>query len=208
MSRRDGCHAAGVCEAVVRMIVFLGLVLSQLVTTSAAEDPKPFDRTSRTRGLLAGWAHSWRPLALIGETDSDIGLVVFQPRMGWFVSERMELYGEGTFFLYHEPEAAATIGLAPLAVRYHFRRSGRVIPYLALGAGFVWTSLDVPEIDRVFNLQVFGGAGVRFVREKGPGLIIELRMNHISNANTVRPNRGVDVTGVVVGVEWILRRRS
>jgi hypothetical protein len=190
-------------------LVFLALLLSLLAAGSAgAEEPKPFDQKSRTRGLLAGWAHSWRPLALIGETASDIGLVVFQPRMGWFVSERFELYGEGTFFVYHEPEIAATIGLAPLAGRYHLRTSGRVIPYLALGAGFVWTSLDVPEIDRVFNLQAFGGAGVRLVRDKGPGLVIELRWNHISNANTVRPNRGVDTTGVVIGVEWILRRRS
>jgi hypothetical protein len=184
----------------------LGLVLSLLAAASAAaEEPKPFDRNSRTRGLVAGWAHSWRPLALIGETESDIGLIVFNPRMGWFVSDRLELYGEGTFFLYHEPEAAVTAGLVGLAGRYHLRTSGRVVPYLTLGAGFLWTSLDVPEINRTFNLQAFGGAGVRLVRERGPALVVELRTHHISNANTVRPNRGVDVTGILIGVEWILR---
>jgi hypothetical protein len=184
----------------------LALVLPLVAAASAAaEEKRPFDEHSRTRGLSAGWAHSWRPLTIIGETDSDIGLVVIQPRMGWFVSDRLEIFGEGTFFLYHEPDVAVTVGLAPLAGRYHLRTSGRVIPFLSLGFGFVWTSLDVPEIDRVFNLQVFGGGGVRLLRDKGPGLVIELRWNHLSNANTVRPNRGVDVTGVLVGLEWILR---
>jgi hypothetical protein len=174
-------------------------------STAAQEEAKPFDQNSRTRGLAAGWAHSWRPLALIGETESDVALVVFNPRIGWFVSDRLELNGEGTLFLYHEPDAAITAGVVALGGRYHFRTSGKVIPYLALGTGFLWTSLNVPEINRIFNLQVHGGAGVRFLREKGPGLSVELRFHHLSNANTVRPNRGLDVTGVLVGLEWILR---
>ena len=56
------------------------------------------------------------------------------------------------------------------------------VPYGTLGAGLLWTSLDVTEIDRVFNFQIFYGAGLRQVKRRGPGLMIELRNHYISNA--------------------------
>ena len=142
---------------------------------SAAQEPRRFDRDSRTRGLVGGWAHSWRPLIVFGDTSSHIAFVAFHPRMGWFITDRLELYGEGTLFVYHEPEAAVTAGLGGLAGRYHFRNSGRVIPYALLGGGLVWTSLDVPEIDRIFNFQTFVGVGLRLLKARGPGLFVELR---------------------------------
>jgi Lipid A 3-O-deacylase (PagL) len=188
------------------IVAVLGLLVSLLaVEGTVAEERQAFDRKSRTRGLVGGWAHSWRPFVIFGETESDIGLVAFHPRMGWFVTDRLELYGEGTLLVYHKPEIAIAAGLGGIAGRYHFKKSGRVIPYGLLGAGLVWTSLDVPEIDRIFNFQVFGGAGVRLLRDRGPGVIIELRTHHISNANTVLPNLGIDVATVLVGIEWILR---
>ena len=60
-------------------------------------DERPFGKGSRTRGLTGGWGHSWRPL--FGKTRSQITFVAFAPRMGWFVTDRLELYGEGTLFL-------------------------------------------------------------------------------------------------------------
>ena len=173
-----------------------------LATLSVAQEAR-FDRDSRTRGLVGGWAHSWRPV--FGQTTSDIRFVAFHPRMGWFLTDRLELYGEGTLFVYHEPAVAVTGGLGGIAGRYHFRNSGTWIPYTTLGAGLLWTSLDVPEIDRVFNFQVFFGAGLRLLRASNPGLIFELRNHHISNANTAGENLGINAATILVGVEWILR---
>ena len=60
-----------------------------------------FDSSSRTRGLAWGWGHSWSPY--FGKTRSDISFVAFHPQMGWFLTDRIELYGEATLFAYREP---------------------------------------------------------------------------------------------------------
>ena len=176
-----------------------------LTTTAAAQEEPPFDRYSRTRGLVGGWSHSWRPVFVWGETSTDIAFVAFHPRMGWFVSNRLELFGEATVLVYYQPKADITLGLAGLAGRYHLRRRGRVIPYATLGGGLAWTSLDVPEINRVYNFQVFFGGGIRLLRARNPGIVIELRNHHISNAGTAPPNFGIDAAQILIGVEWILR---
>jgi hypothetical protein len=82
-----------------------------------------------------------------------------------------------------------------------------VLPFVSGGAGFVWTSLDVPEIDRIFNGQVFYGAGVRLRRERNPGWLIEVRNHHISNAGTEGENLGLNTFVILVGVEWLLQPR-
>ena len=174
----------------------------------AATDPDPprvrrFDRASRTRGLAGGWGHSWRPL--FGKTRSDLGFVAFHPQMGWFVTDRIELYGEATLFVYHEPSRGITAGLGGLAGRVHLADDRAFIPYVVVGSGLLWTSLDVAEIDRVFNFQLFAGLGLRWAPLRGPGFIVELRNHHISNAGTAGQNLGINAGTVVAGVQWVLR---
>lgn len=183
-------------------------LLIWLATASVAHaqtpaDP-PFARGSRTRGLIGGWGHSWRPI--FGQTRTTITFTAIQPRMGWFVIDRGELYGEATVFIYDRPGAAVSAGLGGLAGRYYLKTRGRWIPYLLGGGGLLWTSLDVPEIDRVFNFQLFFGAGWRQNRASGPRWVIELRNHHISNAGTAGENRGINAAMVLTGVEWVINR--
>ena len=186
-------------------IVRFGLLLCLCANPALAQDER-FDERSRTRGLMGGWGHSWHHgLPGYGKTESDIAFAAFYPQMGWFVSQHLELYGEGTLLVYHQPEPAVSAGLGGLAGRYHFFDDRRFIPYALLGAGILWTSLDVPEIDRVFNFQVFYGLGLRWAPRKGPGWIVEFRNHHISNAGTAGDNRGINAATVLIGVQWILR---
>lgn len=170
---------------------------------SDASPARRFDRSSRTRGLAWGWGHSWRPL--FGKTRSDLGFVAFHPQMGWFVTDRIELYGEATLFLYHEPSRELTAGLGGLAGRVHFWNGRPLTPYVVLGSGLLWTSLDVAEIDRVFNFQLFAGLGLRWTPLRGPGFTIELRNHHISNAGTAGQNLGINAGTIVAGMQWVLR---
>ena len=166
-------------------------------------DDAPLSEGSRTRGLVGGWGHSWRPI--FGQTRSEITFVAFTPRMGWFVTDRLELYGEGTLFLYDQPQAAVAAGLGGLAGRYYLKTSGGWIPYVHAGAGLLWTSLDVLEIDRIFNFQLFVGVGWRQTRASGPCWVFEFRNHHISNAGTAGKNLGINAATVLTGVEWVLR---
>jgi hypothetical protein len=186
-------------------MMFLGaLALAAAVSTHAPDDS--FAAGYRTRGLIGGWGRGW-PYAVPGwgKTRSDISFFAFHPRLGWFVTDRLELYGEGTLLLYHRPAAAVSAGLGGLAGRLYWSRDRRWVPYASLGAGLLWTSLNVPEIDRIFNFQIFYGAGVRQVTRKGPGLTIELRNHHISNAGTRGENLGVNALTLLAGLEWTLR---
>ena len=184
-------------------IVALCVTLAAGVPAPAHADERPVGQGFRTRGLTGGWGHSWRPF--FGKTKSDISFVAFAPRMGWFVTERLELYGEGTLFVYVQPEPAVAAGLVGFAGRYHLSASGRWIPYVNAGMGLLWTSLDVPEIDRIFNFQLFVGVGFRQTRPRGPCLVFEFRNHHISNAGTAGQNLGINAATVLVGVEWVLR---
>ncbi len=156
-----------------------------------------------TRGLAGGWGHSWTPG--YGKTESDVQFVAFHPQLGHFVSDHLEIYGEGTLLLYSEPSVAIGGGLAGLGGRYHFWNDRGWTPYLTGMAGLLWTNLDIPEIDRVFNFQLIYGLGFRVVPPRGPGLIVELRNHHISNAGTAGENLGVNAATIIAGVQWVLR---
>lgn len=180
-----------------------GALIVATVSAPAGAQEAPVGEGFRTRGLIGGWGHSWRPI--FGQTESDITFVAFHPRMGWFVTDRLELYGEGTVFLYDRPQAALSAGLGGLAGRYYLKTSGGWVPYVHAGAGLLWTSLDVPEIDRTFNFQLFMGVGWRQTRDKGPCLVFEFRNHHISNADTVGRNLGINAATILAGIEWVLR---
>ncbi len=121
------------------------------------------------------------------------------------MTNRCELYGEGPLYPHPEPEAAVAGALGGLTGRYYLRTSGAFVPYVHAGAGLLWTSLDVPEIDRIFNFQLFVGIGWRQTRAKGPCLVFEFRNHHISNAGTAGKNLGINAATLLGGVEWVLR---
>lgn len=186
------------------LAAFVALVITAANVPLAADDPT--DRGVRARSLAGGWGTAWKyGVPGYGKTTSDVEFVAFHPALGWFVLDRLELFGEATLLVYYEPAADITAGFASIGGRYHFRSAGRVLPYFSGGAGLVWTTLDIVEIDRVFNGQLFYGAGVR-LRGGGrnPGAIIEFRNHHISNAGTSGANLGLNSFAAVFGVEWLL----
>jgi hypothetical protein len=125
--------------------------------------------------------------------------------MGWFLTDHIELYGEATFFGYHKPAGEIAAGAGAFAGRVHIWNDRPVTPYIVAGVGLLWTSLEVREIDRVFNFQHFGGVGLRWAPMRGPGLTVELRNHHISNAGTAGENLGINAGTIVAGLQWILR---
>ena len=202
--RKNIGHGRRMAQKRVTIALFVLIALG--LTAPALAETTRFDADSRTRGLVGGWGHSWRAgVPGFGKTRSEISLIAFHPQLGWFVSDQLELYGEATFFVYNRPSLGLSAGLGGIAARYHLRNHGNWIPYLNLGAGLLWTSLTVPEIDRIFNFQIFYGAGLRRVGERNPGWIFEFRNHHISNAGTAGKNLGVNSATVLAGVEWILR---
>ena len=184
----------------MRCFLLLSL-LAVSCTPQALPQSARFDSESRTKGLAWGWGHSWSPGGY-GNTKSALSFGAFHPQLGWFMTDKFELYGEGTLLLYHEPPTEVSGGLLSLAGRYHFWNDRVWTPYLIAGGGVIWTSLDLPEIDRDFNFQLVFGVGVRLSPKKGPGWIFEFRNHHISNAGTAGENLGLNAGTVVLGPQW------
>lgn len=196
-------------RAAVALAVSLPLLVAQEVIAQQAEptaEPAPLTRGYRTRALAGGWGHSWlHGWPGYGKAITDIEFVGFYPQMGWFVTNWLELYGEGTAHLYFRPHAAVLGGFVGIGGRHYFLRDRHWTPYYTLGGGMVWTSLEVPELDRIWNFQVVWGAGIKRITRRGPGLMLEFRNHHISNAGTRGDNLGVNAAMVVAGVHWVLR---
>jgi hypothetical protein len=184
------------------VIITIMVAIVCLTPATVRSQDRPFERGHRTRGLAGGFGLGYRPPWAL--TRSDVAFAAFHPRLGWFVGDRLEVFGEGTLLLYAGP-ADVSAGAGAIAGRYHLRTSGRFIPYVHGGVGFLWTSLDVVEIDRTFNFQHFVGVGWRQTRARGPRLVLELRNHHISNAGTAGDNLGVNAIVALAGAEWILR---
>jgi lipid A 3-O-deacylase len=195
--------------AVLALAVSMPLLLAPEVTaqqTDATAEPPPLARGYRTRALAGGWGHSWlHGWPGYGKAISDIHYVGFYPQMGWFVSDWLELYGEGTAHVYYRPRAAVLGGVIGIGGRHYFLRDRPWTPYYTLSGGMAWTSLEAPEVDRIWNFQVVWGAGVKRITRRGPGLMLEFRNHHISNAGTRGENLGVNAAMVIAGVHWVLR---
>ena len=195
--------------AVITLAASLPLVLAPEARAQQVDstgDPPPLARGDRTRALAGGWGHSWRHgWPGYGKAISDIQYVAFYPQIGWLVANWLELYGEGTAHVYYRPHTAVLGGFVGIGGRHHFRTNRRWTPYYLLGGGMVWTSLEAPELDRIWNFQVVWGGGVKRITRRGPGLMLEVRNHHISNAGTRGENLGVNAAMVVVGAHWMLR---
>jgi hypothetical protein len=196
-----------------RLIVAALLTLSPpagAISTGQTPLPtEPVTRGVRVRALAAGWGDGWRfGIPGWGKTRTDIEFLTVHPGLGWLVIDRGEVFGEVSVFAYYRPYAS--VGLGPLAVggRYHLAGEGRVLPFLSGGAGFLVTPLDVPELDRTFNFQVFYGVGVRWHAARSRWWRLEVRNHHISNAGTAGANLGVNALLVLAGVEWLLQPAS
>lgn len=182
----------------------LFLLVTLLPAAALAQQPR-LASGYWTRGLAGGWGHSWsHGVPGYGKTESDVRFVAFHPQLGRFVTDQLEISGEGTLLLYHHPKLEPAGGLA-LGGRYHVWNDRGWTPYIVGGAGLIWTTLDVAELDRTFNFQLLYGVGLRVVPARGPGLIVELRNHHISNAGTAGDNLGVNAATAIAGVQWVLR---
>jgi hypothetical protein len=191
----------------MRVAIVIGAALG-LALPAFAQQP-PLERGVRVRSLAAGWGTAWAyGIPGWGKTASDVRFVAFHPALGWFVVNRGELFGEAALFVYSRP--ADTVAVAPLAIggRFHFRDRGGLAPFVSGGAGLIVTPLEIPELDRRFNGQLFYGAGVRWVRPRGPHWRIEIRNHHISNAGTAGENLGLNAFVAVAAADWLLTRKS
>ena len=81
-------------------------------------------------------------------------------------------------------------GITPLLFQYNFATSGRVVPYIEVGGGMLFSTEQVPPGTSRFNFTPQGGLGVYWFRGPRAAALFGVRYHHISNASTAERNPG------------------
>lgn len=100
---------------------------------------------------------------------------------------------------YTTPHPADFYGLGA-SFRYHFLSLGGVVPYVELFGAAGGTDLQEREISSTFTFLVHGGVGLSYFVQDRTALYAGYRLQHVSNGNTARPNRGFEANTGVVGI--------
>jgi Lipid A 3-O-deacylase (PagL) len=102
----------------------------------------------------------------------------------------LEIGVEPFYQRFIDPVDAFFAGLGVVA-RYHILPFGRFVPYIELSAAPGATDLRVREQDTDFVFLLFGGIGASYFITDRTAFYAGYRLQHISNAYTDSPNRGI-----------------
>jgi hypothetical protein len=113
----------------------------------------------------------------------------------------LELGLEGLYQKYTVPDHAFWAGLVAVG-RYHFLGLGRIVPYAEVGAAAGGTDLETKEIDSSLAFLLFSGVGTSVFLSDKTAVYAGYRYQHVSNANTSKPNRGFEAHVGVAGIAF------
>jgi hypothetical protein len=148
------------------------------------------------------------------ETEtSGIDFIGVQPRFSYLPFEpfgsrwyaaAIEPGVEGWVQYYMHPETAVGGGMKAL-LRLHAIGLGPVIPYLEATAGAGGTGLDITESRSTFTFILEGGLGASVFVARGVAMSAGYRLQHASNGNTSRPNRGYNANTGIAGLSFFFQ---
>jgi hypothetical protein len=190
------------CLGRVVALLFL-LTISAPLAVSRADDSVTLkeERASDRYGMSLEVADVYDPQRNIG-----FGLVtafgLFDYGKVWHQDRPKELCFkvEGALGSTFSPNVRAMASLGMLAL-YNFDRiaTPRIRPYFEAGIGAIYTDFRVKGQGLRFNFNPQLGFGAEFPQKDGPASFMALRLHHISNANIVHDNRGVNAVMLQVG---------
>ena len=131
-------------------------------------------------------------------------------RYGWVLTDahgpsllrgRFEYAVDGVplYLIFQPTNTAYGGGWNPLNLKWNFEPRGRVVPYVELSGGLLFTTHDVPPRTSSVNFTPAGAVGVHFLREKFVWTL-EARYLHISDAGLSRLNPGINTFQVKIGL--------
>jgi hypothetical protein len=93
-------------------------------------------------------------------------------------------------------------GANPVNLKWNFTHSRRVIPFLELGGGLLFTNHVVPLNTSHINFLTHGALGFQLFNDNRRAIMANLQFQHISNAGLTVPNPGINTVQFELGVNW------
>jgi hypothetical protein len=138
------------------------------------------------------------------------GWVLTRPHGPGFLEGRFEYAVDAVpvFLVFQPANTSYGVGFNPLNLKWNFATRGRVVPYLELSGGTLFTTKDVPTSTDRINFTSGIALGTHFLNESR-NWSVEVRYMHISNAGLSDPNPGINTVQLRLGIgKFLGNRRS
>jgi hypothetical protein len=108
------------------------------------------------------------------------------------------------YYLWQPAPAKNAIGEGFNAVnlKWNFTSKGRMVPFLELGGGALFTNHVVPVNTSHVNFLTHATLGFQFFNNDRRALTTNVLFQHISNAGLAKPNPGINAIQFQIGVNW------
>jgi hypothetical protein len=201
--RNDFVKAAGA------ILFFSGLLLAGLASPLRAQEGPQTDGneiefwttgghgtngvTQHTGLWTAGFRYGW---------------IITEPRGPDFLRGRFEYAVDAVpvFVVFQPTNTAYGAAINPFALVWNFDTRGRVVPYIDLDGGVLFTNTQVPAGTSRINFTSAGAAGLHFLTPKVTWTA-DVRFVHISNAGLQRLNPGINTVQLRLGLGWFTHAR-
>ena len=129
------------------------------------------------------------------------GWILTRPHGLGFLKGRFEYAVDAVpaFLVFQPANTTYGLGFNPLNLKWNFATRGRVVPYLELSGGTLFTLHDVPTGTDKVNFTSSAALGTHFL-EDSRNLSVEIRYMHISNAGLGDFNPGINTVQVRLGI--------
>jgi len=136
------------------------------------------------------------------------GRVFASPRGPGALRGRFEwVFEVAPIYRQYAPSNTKGIAITPFVARWNFEPHGRLSPYAEIAGGGLWTSDPVPDRTTTVNLAAHAALGLRIFARPHEALVISYRVHHISNANSLKRNPGVNAHMIQMGWAFALPRK-
>ena len=187
--------------------VFVFLLLSGLILVASARPARAQAGPEEGGHELEVWTTGGYGVKGIA---SHTGVWTVGARYGWvltgphgpgFIRGRFEYAVDAVpiFWLFQPTGTAYGAAINPFALKWVFDTRGRIVPYVELGGGALFTNVQAPPGTSRVNFTTAGALGIHIVGERFTWST-DVRFMHISNAGISSANPGINTVQLRLGV--------
>jgi hypothetical protein len=137
------------------------------------------------------------------------GWLLTEPHGPGFLRGRFEYAVDAVpvFVVFQPSNTAFGAAINPFALIWDFDAHGRVVPYIDLDGGVLFTNTQVPPGTSRINFTPAGAVGLHFLTGK-IHWTADVRFMHISNAGLQTLNPGINTVQLRLGLGWFTHTRE